>query len=81
MLRNAFGGKPIGPLRPRSSGIKADEKKCASRVLDGVYLGGAFGASRLMTVAAAVPFGIAAVLLWVKYERCVNDSVDGGVFR
>ena len=48
---------------------------------DGVYPGGAFGASRLTTVAAAVPFGIAAVLLWVKYERCVNESVDGGVFR
>ena len=27
------------------------------------------------------PVGIAAVLLWVKYERYVNDSVDGGVFR
>ena len=38
-------------------------------------------ASRLATVAAAVPFGIAVVLLWVKYERCVNESVDGGVFR
>lgn len=38
-------------------------------------------ASRLTTVAAAVSFGIAAVLLWVKYERCVNESVDGGVFR
>ena len=31
--------------------------------------------------AAAVPFGIVAALLWVKYERCVNESVDGGVFR
>ena len=31
--------------------------------------------------AAAVPFGIAVVLLWLKYERCVNESVDGGVFR
>ena len=38
-------------------------------------------ASRLTTVAAAVPFGIVAVLLWAKYERCVNESVDGGVFR
>ena len=66
MLRNAFRGKPVGSLRPRSSGIKAEEKN---------------GASRLMTVAAAVPFGVAAVLLWGKYERYVNDSVDGGVFR
>ena len=79
MLRNAFGGKPIGSLRPRSSGIKADENKVR-------YARFGWGLSRwriwrLMTVAAAVPFGIAAVLLWVKYERCVNDSVDGGVFR
>ena len=41
----------------------------------------ALRASRLTTVAAAVPSGIAADLLWVKYERCVNESVDGGVFR
>ena len=27
VLRNAFRGKPIGFLRPRFSGIKADEKK------------------------------------------------------
>ena len=27
MLRNAFRGKPVGSLRPRSSGIKADENK------------------------------------------------------
>ena len=69
MLRNAFRGKPIGPLRPRSSGIKAEEKNDA------------LGASHLTAVTAAVPFGITAVLLWVKYERCVNESVDGGVFR
>ena len=124
MLRNAFRGKPIGSLRPRSSGIGAEGIKVrfapnvecgegflrpaecagkqtyggpcdvrssaeywlgkrwrASRDLDGVCPGGAFGASRLTTVAAAVSFGIATVLLWVKYERCVNESVDGGVFR
>ena len=74
-------GNPSGPFVLGLRGLKLMKIKCASRVLDGVYLGGAFGASRLMTVAAAVPFGIAAVLLWVKYERCVNDSVDGGVFR
>ena len=51
----------------------------ASRLID--WDRDASGASRLTTVAAAVPFGVAAVLLWVKYERCVNDSVDGGVFR
>ena len=62
-------------------GLLAGKSWRASRVLDGVYPGGAFGASRLMTVAAAVPFWITAVLLWVKYERCVNESVDGGVFR
>ena len=27
VLRNAFRGKPIGPLRPRSSGIKAEGNK------------------------------------------------------
>ena len=69
MLRNAFRGKPIGSLRPRSAGIKAEEKNDA------------LGASHLAAVTAAVPFGVAAVLLWVKYERCVNESVDGGVFR
>lgn len=72
---------PSGPfvLGLQELGLKGI--KCASRVLDGVCPGGAFGASRLTTVAAAVPFGIAAILLWVKYERCVNESVDGGVFR
>ena len=74
-------GNPSGPFVLGLRGLKLMKIKCAPRVLDGVYLGGAFGASRLMTVAAAVPCGIAAVLLWVKYERCVNDSVDGGVFR
>ena len=34
-----------------------------------------------MGFLVAVPFGIAAVLLWVKCERCVNGSVDGGFFR
>ena len=35
VLRNAFRGKPIGSLRPRSSGIKADDNKVrfAPRVL------------------------------------------------
>ena len=35
VLRNAFRGKPIGSLRPRSSGIGAEEIKvrCAPRVL------------------------------------------------
>ena len=74
-------GNPSGPFVLGLRGLKLMKIKCASRVLDGVYLDGAFGASRLMTVAAAVPFGIAAVLLWVKYESCVNESVDGGVFR
>ena len=79
MLWNAFRGKPIGSLRPRSSGIKAEEKNGALRAF---WMGpvpaarlalrasrliewdrDAFGASRLTTVAAAVPFGIAAVLL------------------
>ena len=82
MLRNAFRGKPIGSLRPRFSGIKADENKVrfAPRVLSiGIEMH--LAASRLTTVAAAVPFGVAVVLLWVKYERCVNESVGGGVFR
>ena len=69
MLRSAFRGKPVGSLRPRSSGIKAEEKNDA------------LGASHLTAVTAAVPFEVAAVLLRVKYERCVNESVDGGVFR
>ena len=74
-------GNPSGPFVLGLRGLKLRRIRRASRVLDGVYIGGAFGAPRLATVAAAVPFGIAAVLLWVKYERCVNESVDGGVFR
>ena len=74
-------GNPSGPFVLGLLGLGLKRIRRASRVLDGVYLGGAFGASRLTTVAAAVPFGIVAVLLWVKYERCVNESVDGGVFR
>ena len=31
MLRNAFRGKPVESLRPRSSGIKAEEKNGALR--------------------------------------------------
>ena len=71
MLRNAFRGKPIGSLRPQSSGIKAEEKMVCF----------APNAECCLGFLVAVPFGIAAVLLWVKYERCVNESVDGGVFR
>ena len=74
-------GDPSGPFVLGLLGLGLERIGWASRVLDVVYPGGAFGASRLTTVAAAVPFGIAAVLLWVKYERCVNESVDGGVFR
>ena len=47
----------------------------------GLKLKGIRRALRLTAVTVAVPFGIAVVLLWVKYERYVNDSVDGGVFR
>ena len=74
-------GNPSGPFVLGLRGLKLKGIRRASRVLDGVYPGGAFGVSRLTTVAAAVPSGVAAVLLWVKYERCVNESVDGGVFR
>ena len=74
-------GNPSGPFVLGLLGLGLERIRRASRVLDGVYLGGAFGASRLTTVAAAVPSGAAIVLLWVKYERCVNESVDGGVFR
>ena len=74
-------GNPTGPFVLGLLGLGLERIRCASRVLDGVYPGRAFGASRLMTVAAVVPFGTTAVLLWVKYERCVNESVDGGVFR
>ena len=47
----------------------------------GLKLKGIRRALRLTAVTAAVSFGVAVVLLWVKYERCVNESVDGGVFR
>ena len=66
MLRNAFRGKPIGPFVLGLLGLK---------------LKGIRRALRLTAVTVAVPFGVAAVLLWVKYERCVNESVDGDVFR
>ena len=59
-------GDPSGPFVLGLRGLGLMRIKCASR---------------LTTVAAAAPFGIAVVLLWVKYERCVNESVDGGVFR
>ena len=59
-------GNPLGPFVLGLQRLGLERIRCASR---------------LMTVAAAVPFGIAAVLLWVKYERCVNESVDGGVYR
>ena len=59
-------GNQSGPFVLGLLGLKLMRIKCASR---------------LTTVAAAVLFGIAVVLLWVKYERCVNESVDGGVFR
>ena len=74
-------GNPSGPFVLGLLGLGLKRIRCASRVLDGVYPGGACGASRLTTVTAAVPFGIAAVLLWVKYERYVNESADGDVFR
>ena len=74
-------GNPSGPFVLGLRGLQLRGEWRASRVLDGVYPGGAFGASRLTTVPAAVLFGIAAVLLKVKYERCVNESVDGGVYR
>ena len=51
MLRNAFRGKPIGPLRPRSSGIKADDNKArfAPRVLSiGIEMHVALLALRLL---------------------------------
>ena len=65
--KQAYGG----PLRPRSSADCGwgDMARFAPNVGCGVGF------------LAAVPFGIAVVLLWVKYERCVNESVDGGVFR
>ena len=50
VLRNAFRGKPVGPLRPRSSGIGADENivRFASRVLSiGIEMHVALHALRL----------------------------------
>lgn len=66
VLRNAFRGRPIGSLRPRSSGIGADENKARFSPYDCSGRGPVWGRGRC---------------LWVKYERCVNESVDGDVFR
>ena len=82
MLRNAFRGKPIGPLRPRSSadyGLK--EEWCASRGFVGDlsrrrvrrFAPSALSvgiemhlALRAFWTAVVVPFGAAAAFLYLS---------------
>ncbi len=71
VLRNAFRGKPIGSLRPRSSGIGLKRLKCASRPMRSVPK------SKLMVVPAMS--GLRRITGWEKLARFALRVLSIGI--